>query len=159
MILTKQVKSKIQVWVDKFPHKQAALIMALRIVQEEKGYLADEMINDVADYLEVPRILAYEVVSFYSLYRREKGGRCYLKVCRGLSCVLAGCEDMVTYLEKAWKTKLGKKNPKGVMLEETDCLGACNHAPVALLNEKEYLERLDIEKVDQLIERLKEELA
>jgi|AntRauTorckE5430_2_1112549.scaffolds.fasta_scaffold00038_14 NADH:ubiquinone oxidoreductase subunit E len=146
-MLIEEDKQKIQIWIDKFPKRQAALLMSLRIVQDRLGYLPNEALDDIAKYLEISPIQVYEVVSFYSMYRREKGAKHQIKVCNSLSCCLAGAEEIVDIL---------KKNTKSldVSVGMTECLGACAKAPVAMLNDIEYLESLDHESLNKLVTRL-----
>lgn len=156
MILTDIDKRDIAKWVKKFPKKRGALLMALRIVQDRIGWLSDEALDEVAEYLELERIDVYEVASFYTMYRREPMGTQQIKVCNSLSCCLAGSKDLVKYLEKNLGVKLGKVNKEGISLSETECLGACSNAPVAILNDRTYVESITEEVADKLIAKVKE---
>lgn len=153
-MLTEEDKQKIQIWIDKFPKKQGALLMALRIVQDRIGWLPDNALEAVATYLEVPLVNVYEVVSFYTLYRREKGGRHYLKICTGLSCCLSGSFDVIAYFEKNFGVRLGEIND--ITLLETECLGACDKAPVGLLNDVDYIDSITRQKAKELVSQLQE---
>lgn len=155
-MLTMEDKQKIQVWIDKFPKKQGAVIMALRIVQDRLGWLPDEALDEVAEYLELERIQVYEVASFYSMYRREEGGKHHIKVCTSLSCCLAGAEDLIGYLEEVLGISKGEVSAEGIALKETECLGACTQAPVVLLDDAIYIESVTPKVVDTLVEDIRE---
>lgn len=151
-MITAEDKGLIDQWVAKFPSAQGAVLMALRIVQDREGYLSDEAINAVADYLELPPVEVYEVVSFYSMYRRKKGGRKHLKVCTSLSCCLTGAWDVIKHLEAHYDIKLGETSKDGtVTLGEAECLGACQGAPCAIVDDKDYHLNLTPESVNALI--------
>ena len=148
-------REKIDHWVKKFPTPKGAVLMALRIMQDRHNWLPDEAIDAVAEYLGMSKREVYEVVSFYSMYRRRPGGKHYLKICTSLSCCLTGAHDVISYLEDKLSIQNGQttKDQK-VTLMETECLGACQSAPVALVDDHEYIENLTKESVDQLVNRL-----
>ena len=85
-MILKEDREKIDQWVAKFPSPKGAVLMALRILQDRHGWLSDESINAVAEYLDIPKVDVYEVVSFYSMYKRTRGGKHFIKVCTSLSC-------------------------------------------------------------------------
>jgi NADH-quinone oxidoreductase subunit E len=149
-------KQKIQVWIDKFPKKQGALIMALRIVQDRLGWLSDEVLDEVAQHLELEKIQVYEVASFYSMYRREERGKHQIKVCTSLSCCLAGAEDVIHYLEEVLGVSKDEVNAEGIALSETECLGACTQAPVVLLDDAVYIESVTPNVIDTLVDEIRE---
>ncbi|HJN38423.1 MAG TPA: NADH-quinone oxidoreductase subunit NuoE [Gammaproteobacteria bacterium] len=156
--LTANQKKAIDQWVDKFPsdQKRSAVIMALRIVQKQEGYLTDQSLNEVAEYLSLPRIAVYEVASFYSMYRRKPAGCHTLKVCTSLSCCLRGAHSVIGYLEKKLKIRLGETTQDGsITLEEAECLAACTGAPMLMVDDHKYHENLTPEKLDGLVKKLK----
>lgn len=156
MILTTEDKQKIQIWVDKFPKKQGALIMALRTVQDRLGWLSDEILNEVAEHLELEKIQVYEVASFYTMFRRKKSGKHQVKVCTSLSCCLAGSDGLIQYLEEALGVSKGEVSSEGIALSETECLGACTQAPVVLLDDAVYIESVTPKAMDTLLEEIRE---
>ena len=158
--LTKQQKYKIDAWVKKFPkeHKRSAVIMALRVVQEDQGWLSDVQLNAVAEYLALPVIAVYEVASFYSMYNRKPVGKYQIKVCASISCHLCGSKSVVNHLAKQLKIKPGETTQDNLFtLQETECLAACAQAPAMIVNDKTYYGNLSPEKIDDILLALKAE--
>ena len=146
---------EIDHWIAKYPpeEKQSAVMAALRIVQEEKGYLSPEMMDAVAEYLDMPAIAVYEVASFYTMYEREPIGKHLINVCTNISCKLSGSSEVIHYLEKKLKIKLGDTTADGqYTLREVECLGACVNAPMMQID-KDYHEQLTDEKIDRVLEQ------
>ncbi|MBF12954.1 MAG: NAD(P)H-dependent oxidoreductase subunit E [Legionellales bacterium] len=156
-ILTAAMINKIDHCSSKFPvdQKRSALLMALRVVQDEYGWLSEQAIDAVADHLSLPRIYAYEVVEFYSLYRRKKPGKHVIKVCNSISCYLCASQDLIHLCEKKLGIKLGETTPCGrFTLEETECIAACAGAPAILVNDAVYHEEVTATKLDQILHGL-----
>jgi len=157
-LISDKLKSEIDHWVRKFPveQKQSAVLPALRFAQEENGgWLTDEIMQVVADYLSMPFIAVYEVASFYSMYELKPVGKYKLSVCTNVSCMLAGCDKIVNHLHKKLNIKLGETTPdQKYTLKEVECLGACANAPVMHIGHN-YYEDLTPEKVDEILEELK----
>jgi NADH-quinone oxidoreductase subunit E len=155
--LSADIRAEIDRWVAKYPpdRKSSAVMAALRIVQEKHGWLTDELIEAVADYLEMPAIAAQEVATFYSMYDLKPVGRHKLCVCTNISCLLNGAERVVEHLERKLGIKAGETTPDGKFtLKEVECLGACVNAPMMQVG-REYHERLTPEKLDELLKELK----
>lgn len=157
-ILPQEVKNKIDESLKKFPldKKRSALLDALMFAQENnKGYLTNDLIESVAYYLEQPVISAYEVATFYSMYELNPVGKYHINICTSISCMLKGSDDIVDYLKKILKINLNEVTKDGKFsLKTVECLGACVHAPMLLVNKK-YYENLTYKKIDQLIKELK----
>lgn len=157
--LTTELKSQIDHWLAKFPEdqKQSAIVPALMIVQEHNdGWLSSEWIEAVADYLGIPKIAAYEVATFYTMFDLEKVGKHKINVCTSISCMLCGSDEIIEHLEKKLAIKLGETTKDGLFtLRHVECAGACSDAPVMDIDRK-YYERLTIEKVDEIIDKLTE---
>jgi len=156
--LPQDVKIKIDESLKKFPvdRKRSALLDALIFAQEaNNGYLTNDLIESVAYYLDQPVISAYEVATFYSMYELNPVGKYHINVCTSISCMLKGSDDIVKYLKKILKIDVNEVTKDGKFsLKTVECLGACVHAPMLLLN-KEYHENLTYKKIDQLIKELK----
>lgn len=152
--VTKERIEEIDHWVAKYPQdeKQSAVMAALRIVQEEKNFLTPELMDAVAEYLDMPRIAVYEVASFYTMYEHKPIGKHLINVCTNISCKLNGSREVVSYLEKKLDIRLGETTQDGkYTLRSVECLGACVNAPMMQIN-KEYHENLTPEKIDQVLE-------
>lgn len=132
--------------------KSAAMLPALRLLQEKKGWLPPEGMQLIASRLEVPPERAYEVASFYVMYHLHKPGRYVVDVCTNLSCALWGAEKMLAYLEQKLGVKAGEANER-FTLRETECLASCGTAPCLQINEVHH-ESLTRQKVDELFDKL-----
>jgi NADH-quinone oxidoreductase subunit E len=123
----------------------------LRRIQEDRGYVADSDIADLAAYLGVPRIQIEEVLSFYGQFRRKPIGRCHLQVCRNLSCSLLGAEKILDHLTATLGIKPGETTADGrFTLSTVECLAACGTAPVMMVDDT-YHESLTPDKIDALL--------
>ena len=127
------------------------VLPCLRRIQEDRGYVADEDIDGVVQYLGVPRIQVEEVLSFYGQFRRKPIGRCHLQVCRNLSCSLLGAEKIVEHLSATLGIKPGETTPDGrFTLSTVECLAACGTAPVMMVDDT-YHESLTPDGIDALL--------
>jgi NADH-quinone oxidoreductase subunit E len=157
-ILSTHARSVIDQWIKKYPadRKQSAVLAALREVQHEnKGYLTVELMDAVADYLEMPKITVYEVVSFYSMLETQPCGRRSISVCTNISCMLSGSDEIVTHIQKKLGIKTGESTKDGryyLKLEE-ECLAACCGGPMMMVDHV-YYEDLTPEKVDEILDKL-----
>ncbi|NDP47065.1 MAG: NADH-quinone oxidoreductase subunit NuoE [Sulfuriferula multivorans] len=148
----------IDVEVAKYPvdQKQSAVMGALRIAQTECGWLKPELIEYVADYLEMPAIAAYEVATFYNMYDTQRPGRHKITLCTNLPCMLMGAGELGEYLKKKLEIGFGETTEDGrFTLKEGECMGACGDAPMCLHNNHVMHTHLTTEKVDELLETLK----
>lgn len=142
-------------WIAKYPkdQKQSAVMSALRIVQDEHGYLTPELMDAVADYLDMPSIAVYEVATFYSMYEQQAVGRHLVNVCTNISCKLRNSAEIVAYLEKKLGIKLGETTNDGrFTLRSVECLGACVNAPMMQVD-KDYHENLTTKAIDAVLEQ------
>ena len=157
-LLTDNIKGKIDTWVAKFPigKQRSAIIGSLHAVQEHnQGYLTPELMDAVADYLDLPRIYVYEVATFYSMFQTEPVGRNEIAICTNISCMLSGSDVIVQHIEDRLNIKLGESTKDGniFLKKEEECLAACTGAPMMMVNHQ-YIENLDIEKVNEILDKL-----
>ena len=138
--------------------QKSALIPVLHIAQaENNGWLSAEVMDKVAEILQLKPIEVFEVASFYSMFNLKPVGKCVLEVCRTSSCWLCGAEDIVRHIEKKLGIKDGETTKDGMFtLKTVECLGSCGTAPMLQCGAS-YHEKLTIEKVDSLIEKYKNE--
>ena len=150
-------KAEIDKWIAKYPpdQKQSAVMAALRVVQDQNGgFLTNELIEAVAEYLEMPAIAVYEVATFYSMYELKPVGKHKICVCTNISCMLCGSDDIVEHLQKRLGIKFGETTSDGrFTLKEVECLGACVNAPMLQIGHQ-YYENLTPAKIDQIIDSL-----
>lgn len=157
MLSTESLK-KIDQEIAKYPleKKQSAVMSALAIAQDEKGWLANETINFVAEYLDMSPIAVYEVATFYNMYNLEPVGKYKITVCTNLPCALSGSNESAVYLKKKLGIEFNQTTPDGKFtLKEGECFGACGDAPVLLINNKRMCSFMSNEMIDQLLEELK----
>ena len=151
-------KQKIDRELTKYPadQKQSAVMSALAIAQDEHGWLPNELMDDVAQYLGMPSIAVYEVATFYNMYNLQPNAKHKITVCTNLPCALSGGVDAAEFLKKKLGVDWREKTADGkYMLVEGECMGACGDAPVLLVNNKRMCSFMSNEKLDRLIEELK----
>jgi NADH-quinone oxidoreductase subunit E len=158
MVLSPEALLKIDKAVAKYPpeRKQSAVMAALTIAQDEKGWLSTETLDFVAHYLGMPPIAVYEVASFYTMYDLRPVGRHKLTICTNLPCALQGATAAAAHLKKRLGIDFRETTADGCFtLKEGECMGACGDAPVLLHNNKQMLSWMTPEKLDRLIDELK----
>ena len=157
-LLSDHVRDEIDRWKVRFPEERqrSAVIGALHAVQHENGgFLTDEQLNAVVDYLHLPTIQVYEVATFYSMFQTKPVGRHNVAICTNISCMLRGADDIVEHVEAKLGIKLGESTADGrvYLKEEEECLAACCGAPMMMVDHK-YHENLSKEKVDEILDAL-----
>lgn len=157
-LLSAHARAEIDHWLSRYPadQKQSAVLAALREVQHENGgWLSTDLMDAVADYLDMPPIAVYEVASFYSMFELKPVGRHNIAVCTNISCMLRGGDTVLGYIEKKLGIKLGESTPDGkfYLKREEECLAACCGAPMMQVDHV-YYEHLTPEKVDQVLDSL-----
>lgn len=137
------------------PAKQAMLLSALYIAQEQKGHLTPETIERIAKRLGLNASEVYSTASFYTLFRTEPPGRYLIQVCDGLSCYLCdGADRVADYISAKLDIKPGETSADGrFTLEKVQCLASCGTAPAMRVNDQLY-ENLTPAAIDAILERL-----
>ena len=156
--LSDHARAEIDRWVAKYPpdRKRSAVLAALREVQHENGgYLTVDLMNAVAEYLELPQVSVYEVATFYSMLETEPVGRHSISICTNISCMLTGADDIVEHVEKKLGIRTGESTPDGryYLKKEEECLAACCGGPMMMVDHV-YHENLTPEKVDKILDEL-----
>jgi len=157
-MLSAESLAKIDKELTKYPsdHRQSAVMSALRIAQTEKGWLSEEAIAFVADYLGIPAIRALEVATFYNMYDLKPVGKYKLTVCTNISCMLRDSAGIVEHLEHKLGVHCGETTADGKFtLREGECMGSCGGAPLLHINNTQMHEHLTPGKVDEILEELK----
>ena len=156
-LITEASRAEIDRWIAKYPpeQKRSAVMAALRILQDQnKGYLTRDLMDAVAEYLELPPIAVYEVATFYSMYELEAVGKHKICVCTNISCMLRGSDEIVAHLRKRLGIGLGETTSDGrFTLKEVECLGACVEAPMFQIADQ-YYGNLTPETVDEILDGL-----
>jgi len=150
-------KKRIAAWVEKYPTADGAIMRALWIAQERFGFLPPEVIRLTADEVGIPYAKAYGVATFYTQYYKQKMGAHVLDVCTCFSCQVCGGYDMLHYLEEKLGVTKGETTEDGMFtVQEVECLGACGSAPMLQVTNGRYVHNLTKEKVDALVDALRE---
>ena len=157
-MLNTKIKEEIDHWIGKFPEgkQRSAIIGSLHAVQHHTGgYLTTELMIEVADYLDIPKIQVFEVATFYSMFQTKPVGEHEIAVCTNISCMLNGSENILQHIEKRLNIKAGQSTIDGKIFlkEEEECLAACTGAPMMMVDHH-YIENLDIKTVDQILNDL-----
>ncbi len=156
-LLSTESKTEIDKWVAKYPadQKQSAVMAALRIVQDANdGWLNKEMIEAVADYLDMEPIAVEEVATFYTMYEHKPVGRYKICICTNISCMLCDSDMVVKHLQNKLAIKFGEVTPDGKFsLKEVECLGACVNAPMMQIGNT-YYENLTPQRLDEILTSL-----
>lgn len=158
MTLSPESLAKIDKEVAKYPsdQKQSAVMAALAIAQDEKGWLSTETMDFVAQYLGMPPVAVYEVATFYAMYHVKPVGKHKLTICTNLPCALQGANAAAEHLKQKLGIGFNETTADGcVTLKEGECMGACGDAPVLLHNNKRMLCAMTPDKLDALIKELK----
>ena len=156
-MLSKESLDQVKREIAKYPpeRKSSAVMAALRIAQEEHGWLSVPLMDYIAELLGMRPIQVYEVATFYSMYDLKPVGKHKISICTNISCMLCGSDTIVKHLEKRLGIKLGETTPDGkVTLKEVECLAACCGAPMFQID-KNYYENLTPQKVDEILASLK----
>jgi NADH-quinone oxidoreductase subunit E len=158
-LLSEHTRQEIDHWIAKFPpgRQRSACISALRAAQEQNhGFLTGDLMDAVAEYLELPPIQVYEVATFYSMFETHPCGRHHVSICTNISCMLNGAEDLVAHVEKRLGIHLNESTPDGriFLKKEEECLAACTGAPMMMVDHV-FHEHLTPEKIDKVLDELK----
>lgn len=157
-LLFDHVREEIEHWKSRFPddRQRSAVIGALHAAQHENdGYLTPELMDAVAEYLDLPNIQVYEVATFYSMFQTKPVGRHNVAICTNVSCMLRGADDIVDHVETKLGVKVGESTDDGriYLKREEECLAACCGAPMMMVNHK-YYENLTKKQVDEILNGL-----
>ena len=157
MVLTPDALAKIDRAIAKYPpdQRQSAVMAALTIAQDEKGWLSVETMDFVARYLNMPPIAVYEVASFYTMYDVKPVGKYKLTICTNLPCALQGANVAARHLKERLGVGFNETTADGkYTLKEAECFGACGDAPVLLLNNKRMCCAMTPDRLDTLLKEL-----
>ncbi len=154
---TPERRAKLDDMLTKYPpdRKRSAVLAALYLVQEQSGYLTANGMRHVAEILDMTPAEVEDVASYYVMFYREPVGKYVLQVCRTLSCALMGAERVTEALSEKLGIKVGETDPSGMFtLLEFECLGACDRAPVVMVNNEQWHERLAPEDAGKLVDEI-----
>lgn len=142
----------------KYPpeRRKSAVLAALYLAQEQEGYLTANALRHVAQFLRITPAEVEDVATYYVMFFKAPVGKYVLQVCRTLSCALAGAERVVETLSQKIGIKVGETDASGMFtLLEFECLGACDRAPVVMVNNEHWHEKATPESCSKLVDDLK----
>ena len=159
-MLSPESLKRIDREIAKYPpeRKASAVIAALAVAQDEKGWLPTEVMDFVAEYLGMPPIAVYEVATFYEMFNTQPTGRYKLTLCTNLPCALQNAAQAAAHLKQALGIDFGETTGDRLFtLKEGECFGACGDAPVVLVNNKRLCSWMKPEALDGLLAELSAE--
>ncbi|AJC50272.1 NADH-quinone oxidoreductase subunit NuoE family protein [Coxiella endosymbiont of Amblyomma americanum] len=160
-IVGEVINNEIDCWIAKYPsdQKRSAIVPVLLFLQKQNGgWLSEVLMNAASDYLQLPKIWIYEVVTFYDMFNLKPIGKHKIGICQNLSCFLRGSDIIASCIKKRLSIDFDETTPDGLFtLKSVECLAACGGAPVCQVNDREYHENLTPEKILLIIETLKNE--
>lgn len=154
--LSSEGKQAVLNELKRYESKQSAVLPALYIGQREnKGFINAEVIQELSRVMDIPESQINEVFTFYTMYNKKNVGKYHVQVCRTLSCMLNGAEELVGHLCEQLNTRVGQMTTDGrFTISEVECLGSCGTAPMMQIGDK-YYENLTPESAMNLLRTMK----
>jgi NADH-quinone oxidoreductase subunit E len=150
-MLTAEEKKEIEAEFPRYEQKRAACVEALKVVQRHRGWVSDEALIAVAEFLEMTPAELDGVATFYNLIFRKPVGKHIILVCDSISCWIMGYERVLQHLQNRLGIVLGETTADGVFtLLPIVCLGACDQAPAMMIDDELY-GNLDPDKIDEIL--------
>lgn len=155
MILNEQSVAEIKKRMVRYPRRKSAILPALTVAYRQVGHLNKDVYKEISDIIEIPYIEIAEAATFYTMFPKHEVGKYLIQVCHNISCALLGADGLIDYLEQKLGIKKGETTEDRLFtLISVECLGSCTTAPMMQIND-EYYENLTKEKVDQILEDLR----
>ena len=153
-VFTGQARARLEELFARYPTRQACLLPALWMVQEERGWISEPAIGEVAEVLGLTPAYVKGVVTFYTMYHTHPVGRHFIQVCTTTPCNICGAEEVVRAILAATGCgELGATSPDGrFTVMEVECLGACGFA-TAILVDDDFIESVTPDKVPGILAR------
>jgi NADH-quinone oxidoreductase subunit E len=142
--------------IERYPQgrQKSALLPILHLAQEQWGWVSSDVMDYVAQMLDIKPVEVYEVASFYTMFHLEPVGKHVIEYCRTGPCCLMGGEDVYGYLREKLGINAGETTPDGLFtIKEVECLAACGWGPVFQIREQFYM-NLNRERIDEIVEEL-----
>src|SRR5919206_1050863 len=156
-VYTPENRARFEEIVKRYPpdRRRSAVLPALYLAQYQQGYITANAIRHVAELLGITRADVEDVVSYYTMFYTKPVGKFVINVCRTLSCAVNGAERVTEELRARLRIRVGETDPSGTFtLMEVECLGACDRAPVIMVNDA-WHEGLRPEEVGKFLEELR----
>jgi NADH-quinone oxidoreductase subunit E len=150
-MLTEEEKNEIEAEIHKYEQKQAACIDALKIVQRHRGWVSDEAVKDISEFLDMTPDELDSVATFYSHIYRKPVGKHVILICDSVSCWIMGYEKILDHLKTKLGIGLGETSADGrFTLLPIACIGACDKAPAVIID-NDIFSNLDEWKIDDIL--------
>ena len=156
--LTPERRAELDRILTKYPpdRKRSAVLAALYLVQDQQGYLTGNAMKHIAPLVDLAPAEVEDVATYYVMFFREKVGKYVLQVCRTLSCALLGAEQVTEALSEKLGIGVGETDASGMFtLLEFECLGACDRAPIVMVNNEHWHEKVRPEDAGKLVDEIK----
>lgn len=162
MEFSQEKLNQVQELISRYPEgkSKSALLPVLHIAQEEfGGWLSTATMDYVASLMNLEPVEVYEVATFYTMYYLKPVGKYVFSVCQTGPCMVRGSDDIIAYIKEKLGIGIDETTPDGLFtLKVVECLGACGYAPMMAMG-KYYKEHLTKEKIDQIVEECRAEVA
>jgi NADH-quinone oxidoreductase subunit E len=152
-MLTPEELAEIEAELTHYPQKRAACVEALKTVQRHRGWVSDESLSDLADFMDMTMDELDSIATFYNLIFRKPVGRHVIMVCNSVSCWVMGYEQVLDHIRERLGIGLGETTADGrFTLLPNVCLGACDLSPVLMIDDDLH-GNLDTQKIDEMLAR------
>jgi NADH-quinone oxidoreductase subunit E len=160
---SEQAEEQLEDIVSRYPTNLAALLPVLMMAQEEFGWISVEVMDYVAERLEIEQSQVLSTATFYTMLNKQPAGKCHIQVCTTFSCAVEGGYEILEYLEEQLGIQAGETtSDHNFTLSEVECLASCGTAPMFQVTtsdgEMEYFEDLTVDRVDEILDDLNEAL-
>jgi NADH-quinone oxidoreductase subunit E len=153
----RDLATAVEAVAHRYPDRRSLTLPALRMAQEQYGWLPPEALREVAEVLDLTPAYCQAVASFYDMFHLEPVGRHMVEVCTNLSCALVGAQRVVEAFEKALGVAPGETTEDGALtFRVVECLGGCGYAPVVSINHR-YRHNVRPEDAATIVEELRGE--
>jgi NADH-quinone oxidoreductase subunit E len=157
MTLTTESIQEMKEKAARYPDRKSAILPALTVAYRQVGHLNDQLYREISKAIRVPYVEVAEAATFYTMFPKKPVGKYLIQVCHNISCALMGADSLINYLEEKLQIRKGETTPDGMFtLISVECLGSCATAPMMQINQ-DYYENLTREKVDQILQQLREQ--
>ncbi len=155
-MLSDQERAELEKGLAHYEKKKTGCIEALRMVQKFRGWISDECLKDIAQYLDMTPDELDNTATFYSAIYRRPVGRHVISICDSVSCYTVGYRDLLKHISGRLRIKPGETTDDGrFTLLPAACLGVCENAPAIMIDEDVHTGLEPPEKVDPILERYK----
>jgi NADH-quinone oxidoreductase subunit E len=155
-MLSETIRDKIRAFIPRYPSQRAVTLPALHIVHEHFRCVPYQAMAEIAEILGITPAEVHDTMSFYGFFPQAPIGDVRVWVCRSISCMLRGGDELLEHTCRRLGIEPGQTTPDGKLtVEFAECLGICDFAPAALADDGRVYGPLDPERIDAMIEELK----